>query len=213
MQRPPTSIDATKDNTLRPAPEPATRPSRRTVLSINASKPSLDITVPASNNPASPTKDPSSNTASNPSIPPATLLTRSASPHGQNDRYNKQHSPTSGGLSGGRANPTSLTAPVDPGLDDALDNARSEIREDIDQYRRVGSGNNGNWEDILNPELSDVAFDTGESDAWNDEPADQKSVRREALDAADVAAREVYDETGNLELAHEAWEETLRKAC
>ncbi len=183
------------------------------MLSINASKPSLDITVPASNNPASPTKDPSSNTASNPSIPPATLLTRSASPHGQNDRYNKQHSPTSGGLSGGRANPTSLTAPVDPGLDDALDNARSEIREDIDQYRRVGSGNNGNWEDILNPELSDVAFDTGESDAWNDEPADQKSVRREALDAADVAAREVYDETGNLELAHEAWEETLRKAC
>ena len=55
--------------------------------SINASKPSLDITVPASNNPASPTKDPSSNTAPNPSIPPATLLTGSASSRGQNDRY------------------------------------------------------------------------------------------------------------------------------
>ena len=98
-------------------------------------------------------------------------------------------------------------------LDDALDNARSEIREDIDQYRRVGSGNNANWEDTLNPELSDVAFDAGERDAWDDEPADQASARREALDAADVAAREVYDDTGNLELAHEAWEETLRKAC
>ena len=70
MQHPPTSIDATKDNTLRPAPEPADPPGR-TVTSINASKPSLDITVPANNNPASATKDPSSNTAPNPSIPPA----------------------------------------------------------------------------------------------------------------------------------------------
>ena len=86
MQQPPTSTDATKDNTLRPAPDPATRPSRRTVSSINASKPSLNITVPASNNPPSATKDPSSKTASNPSIPPATLLTGSASSHGQNDR-------------------------------------------------------------------------------------------------------------------------------
>ena len=85
MQHPPTSIDATKDSTLRPAPEPADPPGR-TVSSINASKPSLDITVPASNNPASATKDPSSNTAPNPSIPPATLLTGSASSRGQNDR-------------------------------------------------------------------------------------------------------------------------------
>ena len=85
MQHPPTSIDATKDSTLRPAPDPADPPGR-TVSSINASKPSLDITVPASNNPPSATKDPSSNTASNPSIPPATLLTGSASSRGQNDR-------------------------------------------------------------------------------------------------------------------------------
>ena len=83
IQQPPTSIDATKDSTLRPAPEPADPPGR-TTSSINASKPSLDITVPASNNPPSDTKDPSSNTASNPSIPPATLLTGSASSHGQN---------------------------------------------------------------------------------------------------------------------------------
>ena len=83
MQHPPTSIDATKDNTLRPAPEPADPPGR-TVSSINASKPSLDITVPANNNPPSATKDPSSKTAPNPSIPPATLLTGSASSHGQN---------------------------------------------------------------------------------------------------------------------------------
>ena len=41
MQRPPTSIDATKVNTLRPDPDPATRPSRRTVSSTIASKPSL----------------------------------------------------------------------------------------------------------------------------------------------------------------------------
>ena len=85
IQHPPTSIDATEDSTLRPAPEPADPPGR-TVSSINASKPSLDITVPASNNPASATKDPSSNTASNPSIPPDTLLTGSASSRGQNDR-------------------------------------------------------------------------------------------------------------------------------
>ena len=83
MQQPPTSIDATKDSTLRPDPEPADPPGR-TTSSINASKPSLDITVPASNNPASATSDASSNTASNPSIPPATLLTGSASSHGQN---------------------------------------------------------------------------------------------------------------------------------
>ena len=83
IQHPPTSIDATKDNTLRPAPEPADPPGR-TTSSINASKPSLDITVPANNNPPSATKDPSSNTTPNPSIPPATLLTGSASSHGQN---------------------------------------------------------------------------------------------------------------------------------
>ena len=85
MQRPPTSIDATKVNTLRPDPEPASRPSRRTVSSISASKPSLCITVPASNNPASATSEASSNTALIPSIPPATLLTGSASSHGQNE--------------------------------------------------------------------------------------------------------------------------------
>ena len=45
------------------------------------------------------------------------LLTGSASSRGQNDRYFKQHSPMSGGLSGGRANPQHLTTPVDPGLD------------------------------------------------------------------------------------------------
>ena len=115
------SLDAARNPWSAPttelwAPTPATRPSRRTVSSINASKPNLDITVPASNNPPSATKDPSSNTASNPSIPPATLLTGSASLHGQNDRYFKQHSPTSGGLFGGRANPRSLTASVDSGL-------------------------------------------------------------------------------------------------
>ena len=86
MQRPPTSTDAATVNTLRPAPAPA-EPPRRTVSSINASKPNRSITVPASNNPASATKDPSSKTASNPSIPPATLLTGSASSHGQNDRF------------------------------------------------------------------------------------------------------------------------------
>ena len=61
------------------------------------------------------TKDPSSNTAPNPSIPPDTLLTGSASSHGQNAWLTQRHSPTSGGLSGGRANPLRLTAPVDPG--------------------------------------------------------------------------------------------------
>ncbi len=103
--------------TTRPRPRHTPVEAHRVARSqsINASKPSLCITVPASNNPASATKDPSSNTTSNPSIPPATLLTGSASPHGQNDRYNKQHSPTSGGLSGGRANPTSFTASVDSG--------------------------------------------------------------------------------------------------
>ena len=85
MQQPPTSIDATNVNTLRPDPDPA-EPPGRTVSSINASSPSRSITVPASNNPASATKDASSNTASNPSIPPAMLLTGSASSHGQNDR-------------------------------------------------------------------------------------------------------------------------------
>ena len=95
----------------------AADPPGRTTSSINASKPSLDITVPASNNPPSATKDPSSNTASNPSIPPDTLLTGSASSHGQNDRSLQRHSPTSGGLSRGRANPRSLTAAVDSGLE------------------------------------------------------------------------------------------------
>ena len=83
IQHPPTSTDATSVSTFAPAPAPADPPGR-TVSSINASKPSLDITVPASNNPPSATKDPSSNTAPNPSIPPATLLTGSASSHGQN---------------------------------------------------------------------------------------------------------------------------------
>ena len=85
MQQPPTSIDATKDSTLRPEPRP--EPKGRTVASISASRPSLCIRVPASNNPASATSEASSNTASNPSIPPAILLTGSASSHGQNDRY------------------------------------------------------------------------------------------------------------------------------
>ena len=87
MQRPPTSIDATKVNTLRPAPEPA-EPGGRTVSSISDSSPRRSITVPASNNPASATKEASSNTASNPSIPPAMLLTGSASSRSWNNcRY------------------------------------------------------------------------------------------------------------------------------
>ena len=115
MNEPPTSIDATTLSAFAPDPRPA--PGGRTAPSMSASNPRRSITVPASNNPASATKDPSSNTASISSIPPATLLTGSASSRGQNDRRNQRHSPTSGGLSGGRANPTDLTEPVDPGLD------------------------------------------------------------------------------------------------
>ena len=78
-------------------------------------QPNRSITVAGSNNPASATKDPSSNTGSNPSIPPGMLLTGSASSRGQNHCCRQQHSPMSGGLSGGRANPLRLTASVDPG--------------------------------------------------------------------------------------------------
>ncbi len=111
MNEPPTSSAAT-DSAL--APEPRPDPGGRTAASISASSPRRSITVPASNSPASATKDPSSKRTSNPSIPPDTLPTGSASSRGRNDRYCKQHSPMSGGLSGGRANPTALTAPVDP---------------------------------------------------------------------------------------------------
>ena len=86
MQQPPTSIDDTTVNTLRPAPEPA-EPPGRTTSSISASNPRRPISVPASNNPASATSEASSNTASNPSIPPGMLPTGSASSHGQNARY------------------------------------------------------------------------------------------------------------------------------
>ena len=74
LQRPPTSIDATKVNTLRPDPEPASRPSR-TVSSISASKPSLDITGPPATTPHRPQR-PIVNTALRSHLP---LLTGSAS--------------------------------------------------------------------------------------------------------------------------------------
>ena len=73
--------------TGQPDPEPA-EPGGRTVSSISDSNPRRSITVPASNNPASATKEASSNTAYNPSIPPAMLLTGSASSRSWNNcRY------------------------------------------------------------------------------------------------------------------------------
>ena len=111
IQQPPTSIDATKDSTLRPAPEPADPPGR-TVSSINASKPSLDITVPATTTPHQPPKThhrtpPRSRRShlirSSQEVPP--LVARM--------RYFKQ--PPTWSLSSGRANPLRLTASVDSG--------------------------------------------------------------------------------------------------
>ena len=60
--------------------------------------------------------EPRSSTVFSPSIPPGVLLTGSASPRGEHVRPDHRHTPTSGDLSGGRANPWTLTASVDPGL-------------------------------------------------------------------------------------------------
>ena len=115
MNEPPTSIDATNVSALRPDPEPADppgapppRPAPPNSAAASASPPATAPHRPPATSHQTPAPTHRSHQVCSPQEVPPRMARMT--------RYLKQHSPMSGCLSGGRANPSSLTTSVDPGL-------------------------------------------------------------------------------------------------
>ena len=116
MCDPPARIECTSVNTLRPGLAPPTRPSRRTVSSINDSSSSRPASVAGRISPALATRLSSSKMTSTRSNGCDTRVTESASRDCGTDDVRHRHRPSSGGLSRGYAHHLTPSRSVDRGL-------------------------------------------------------------------------------------------------
>src|SRR6478609_2953628 len=103
MCDPPARIECTNVNTLRPGRAPPTRPTKRTLSSINGSNSSRSASVAGKINPALATRLSSSKMTSIRSNGCDTRVTESASRDCGTDDVRHRHRPSSGGLSRGYA--------------------------------------------------------------------------------------------------------------
>src|SRR5690606_34114366 len=113
----PAMIACTSVNTLRPGRAPPTRPTRRTIESINASRPSRCGNVANANRPALATRVGSSKVASIRSMVCDTRVTGSVSWLVERSGVEDQHRPSSGDLPRGYASYLTRPPSVDRGSD------------------------------------------------------------------------------------------------